>query len=362
MLIDLHTHSNASDGTDAPAGVVAAAGRAGLDVVALTDHDTTAGWAEASAAASPIGVAVVLGTEVSARARGVSVHLLSYLQDPAHPALVAELDHTREARLDRARAMVARLGKDFGLTWADVVAQTQPGTTVGRPHIADALVVLGTEVSAWARGVSVHLLSYLQDPDHPALIAELNRTRVARLDRARAMVERLGKDFGLTWADVVAQTQPDTTVGRPHIADALVALGAIPDRSAAFATLLLPRSKYYVPHYAPDVLDAIAAVRASGGVPVFAHPGADGRGRVVPDDVIEAMAGAGLAGLEVHHRDHSPAQVARLSALAERLGLLSTGSSDYHGAGKPNLIGENVTDPAVLAAIEEQGATRVVRP
>ena len=280
MLIDLHTHSNASDGTDTPAGVVAAAGRAGLDVVALTDHDTTAGWAEAASAASATGVAVVLGTEVSAR----------------------------------------------------------------------------------ARGVSVHLLSYLQDPDHPALVAELNRTRAARLDRAREMVERLGKDYGLTWADVVAQTQPGTTVGRPHIADALVVLGAIPDRSAAFATLLVPRSRYYVPHYAPDVLDAIAAVRASGGVPVFAHPGADGRGRVVPDDVIEAMAAAGLAGLEVHHRDHSPAQVARLAALADRLGLLSTGSSDYHGAGKPNLIGENVTEPAVLAAIEDQGATAVVRP
>jgi predicted metal-dependent phosphoesterase TrpH len=249
-------------------------------VVALTDHDTTAGWAEATQAAAATGVAVVLGTEVSARARGISVHLLSYLQDPAHPALRAEL----------------------------------------------------------------------------------TRTRTARLSRARTMVERLGQDFDLTWDDVVAQTRPDTTVGRPHIADALVARGVVADRSAAFAAMLVPRSKYYVPHYAPEVLDAVAAVRAAGGVPVFAHPGAQGRGRVVPDEVIEAMAVAGLAGLEVHHRDHSPEQVARLTALATRLGLLITGSSDYHGAGKPNRLGEHVTDPDVLAAIEEQGATAVVRP
>lgn len=279
MLIDLHTHSRASDGTDSPAGVVTAAAAAGLDVVGLTDHDTTAGWAEAAAAATSAGVALVRGTEVSARARGISVHLLSFLQDPAHPALLAELTRTRSARLDRARAMVDLLGPDYGLTWDDVIAQTVPGTTVGRPHIADALV---------ARGVVV-------------------------------------------------------------------------DRTAAFATMLLPRSKYYVPHYAPDVLDAVVAVRASGGVPVFAHPGADGRGRIVTDEVIEAMADAGLAGLEVHHRDHSPLQVARLTALAARLGLLITGSSDYHGAGKPNRIGENVTERAVLDAIEARGTTPVVR-
>ena len=280
MLIDLHTHSSASDGTDAPAGVLAAAARAGLDVVGLTDHDTTLGWDEAIGAVSVTGVAVVLGTEISAR------------------------DH----------------------------------------------------------GISIHLLSYLQDPNHPALAAELARTRAARLVRARTMVERLGVDFDLTWEDVVAQTSLDTTVGRPHIADALVAAGASADRSAAFASMLSPRSKYYVPHYAPGALDAVAAVRAAGGVPVFAHPGAQARGRVVSDSVIEDMVGAGLAGLEVHHRDHSPQQVARLTALAVRLGLLITGSSDYHGTGKPNRMGENVTDPAVLAAIEEQGTTAVVRP
>ncbi|NMR19008.1 PHP domain-containing protein [Cellulomonas fimi] len=280
MLIDLHTHSTASDGTDAPAAVVRAAAAAGVAVVALTDHDTTAGWDEAADAAREVGTALVRGTEVSALSHGISVHLLSYLQDPAHPALAAELE----------------------------------------------------------------------------------RTRTARLARARRMVELLGADYGLTWDEVVAQTEPDTTVGRPHIADALVASGVVADRSAAFTSLLTPRSRYYVPHYAPDVLDAVAAIRAAGGVPVFAHPGADGRGRVVPDAVIEAMADAGLVGLEVHHRDHTPAQAARLTRLAARLDLLVTGSSDYHGAGKPNRLAEHVTEPAVLAAIEERGTTPVIRP
>ncbi|GAA2719423.1 PHP domain-containing protein [Cellulomonas aerilata] len=280
MLIDLHAHSTASDGTDAPAGVVLAAAAAGLDVVALTDHDTTAGWADAAAQASVTGVTVVLGSEISAR---------------------------------------------------------------------------------WD-GISVHLLSYLHDPTHPALLAESSRTRAARLDRARTMVDHLAEDFGLTWEDVMAHTGADATVGRPHIADALVARGVVADRSAAFATMLVPSSRYYVPHYAPDAVDAVAAIRASGGVPVFAHPGADARGRVVPDVAVEQLADAGLAGLEVHHRDHDPRQRARLAALADRLGLLVTGSSDYHGTGKPNLLGENTTAPDVLDRIAEQGTTAVVRP
>ncbi|WP_298456037.1 PHP domain-containing protein [uncultured Cellulomonas sp.] len=280
MLIDLHAHSTASDGTDAPAGVVRAAAAAGLDVVALTDHDTTAGWDEATAEAHASGVTVVLGSEISAR---------------------------------------------------------------------------------WD-GISVHLLSYLQDPDHPALLAEMERTRQARLVRARTMVALLEEDYGLTWDEVMAQTGADATVGRPHIADALVARGVVTDRSAAFATLLVPSSRYYVPHYAPDAVDAVAAIRVAGGVPVFAHPGADVRGRVVPDAAVEQLVAAGLAGLEVHHRDHSPQQVARLTALADRLGLLVTGSSDYHGDGKPNGLGERSTAPDVLDRIAEQGTTAVVRP
>ncbi|MDQ0373099.1 PHP domain-containing protein [Cellulomonas humilata] len=280
MRIDLHTHSTASDGTGAPAQVVAEAAAAGLDVVALTDHDTTAGWPEAAAAAREHGIALVQGTEVSARAHGISIHLLSYLQDPTHPALTVELDRTREARLNRARAIVELLSADVPITWDDVLE-----------HSRDAVVV-----------------------------------------------------------------------GRPHIADALVALGIVPDRDAAFAYLLSAAGPYHVPHYAPDGPDAVRAIRAAGGVPVFAHPGADARGRIVPDRVFDRLAAAGLGGIEVDHRDHSPAQRERLTAIADRLGLLVTGSSDYHGTGKANRLGENLTAPEVLAAIEEQGATDVVRP
>lgn len=280
MRIDLHTHSSASDGTQEPGLLVEAAAAAGVDVLALTDHDTTAGWTEAADTALGVGVALVRGTEVSARSGGVSVHLLSYLHDPTHPAL-AEM---------------------------------------------------------------------------------LERTRAARLSRARTMVELLRADVGLTWDEVLATTAPGATVGRPHIADALVARGVVPDRNTAFSDLLTATSKYYVPHYAPEVLDAVLAIRASGGVPVFAHPGADGRGRVVPDAVIDAMVASGLAGLEVHHRDHSPAQRERLLAIAARHGLLVTGSSDFHGTGKDNRLGEFTTAPDVLAAIEEQGTLAVVRP
>ncbi len=278
VRIDLHTHSRASDGTQTPTELVTAARDAGLDVVALTDHDTTAGWDEAAAAAPVAGVALVRGTEVSARSHGVSVHLLSYLQDPAHPALAGELARARDSRVHRARSIVERMARDVPITWQDVQEQAR-----------DAVVV-----------------------------------------------------------------------GRPHIADALVALGVVPDRDAAFAHLLASSGPYHVDHYAPDAPAAVAAIRASGGVPVFAHPAADARGRIVPDRVFDELAEAGLAGLEVFHRDHSAEQRERLLRLADRLGLLVTGSSDYHGDGKANRLGENLTRPEVLDEIVRQGTTEVV--
>jgi predicted metal-dependent phosphoesterase TrpH len=269
--IDLHTHSTASDGTDTPAGVVAAAARAGLDVVALTDHDSFAGWAEAAQAARRHGVTLVPGAEISCRAEGISVHLLAYLPDPTHPGLLTEFERTRDDRI-------------------------------------------------W---------------------------------RAHRMVELIAVDYPLTWEDVLEQVEDGATVGRPHLADALVARGHVRDRDEAFGRVLASGSPYYVGHYAPEAADAVRMVRQAGGVPVMAHPLAARRGRVVSDRAIVALAEAGLAGLEADHRDHLPGERARLRALAAELGLLVTGSSDYHGTGKPNALGEHLTDPDVLAAIEE---------
>lgn len=280
MRIDLHTHSNASDGTDTPAQVMADAARAGLDVVALTDHDTTAGWDEAARSAAEVGITLVRGTEISTRSRGISVHMLSYLHDPA----------------------------DVELAERNEIART------------------------------------------------------AREQRARTMVELLAHDYPLTWDDVVAQTVPGTVIGRPHVADALVAGGFVADRSEAFANVLTADSRYYVPHLAPNTHDVVRTILAAGGVPVFAHPGADQRGRVVPDETIAELAAAGLAGLEVAHRDNSPQQRERLIRLAGELGLFTTGSSDYHGSGKPNRLGENVTAPEVFEEIEARGRLAVLRP
>lgn len=280
MRIDLHTHSNRSDGTQDPAELMAAAAAANLDVVALTDHDTVSGWEEAAGAVRASGVSLVRGAEISCSVGGITVHLLGYLFDPHDTALKEAFEQTRTSR-DR---------------------------------------------------------------------------------RARTMVERLSHDFPITWQDVVDQVEPGATLGRPHIADALVAHGIVPERSAAFEDLLHPRTKYYVHNTTLDPVDAVRMVRAAGGVTVFAHPGASVRGRTVGPEVIEAMARAGMAGLEVEHRDHTPEAKERLRSLAKDLGLVTTGSSDYHGSGKPNLLGENLTAPEVLEFIEAEGKLEVVRP
>jgi len=271
MKIDLHAHSTASDGTQSPAAVVKSADEAGLDVLALTDHDTTLGWDEAAASALDHGIALVRGIEISCQHQGISIHLLGYLQDPVAPGLLAELDRSRESR--------------------------------------------GT--------------------------------------RAERIVERLSADVPLQWDDVLAHIEPGATIGRPHIADAMVAKGIVSTRSEAFATYLKNGSAYYVSHYAPDPVRAVRLLGEAGGVAVMAHPFASIRGRVVSDSVIEAMAAAGMAGLEVCHRDHSGDQVRHGLDLAAALGLFVTGASDYHGEGKPNRLGENTTDPAVLAQIED---------
>ncbi|SFB91109.1 PHP domain-containing protein [Streptomyces aidingensis] len=143
MRIDLHTHSTASDGTDSPAELVRKAAEAGLDVVALTDHDTVAGHAEAARALPP-GLALVPGCELSCRYGDISLHLLAYLFDPGEPALARERELLRDDRVPRARAMVAKL-RELGVPvrWERVRELAGPQGTIGRPHIATAMVEAG---------------------------------------------------------------------------------------------------------------------------------------------------------------------------------------------------------------------------
>lgn len=280
MRIDLHAHSSVSDGTEPPEVVVAGARAARLDVLALTDHDSTAGWPAAEAAAAAAGITFVPGAELSCRHAGVSLHLLAYWFDPAEPALAAELARLRADRLGRTRAIVDRLAAD-----------------------------------GWP----------------------------------------------VTWPAVLARAGGAASVGRPHVADALVDAGAVADRDEAFARLLHSGSPYYVAQRALDPLRAVELVRDAGGVTVFAHPRAARRGRVVGDDVVAALAAAGLAGLEADHPDHTPADVAHLRGLAGDLGLLVTGSSDYHGAGQRAALGARRTEPEAFAALRAAAAAAARR-
>ena len=144
MRIDLHTHSDRSDGTDPPAELVRNARAAGLDVLAITDHDTTVGWDEAAETAEETGVSLVRGIEVSTRFAGHGVHLLAYLPDPAHPELVDELDRVLDGRDNRLPGILAKL-RDLGihLEAEDVRRLAGDAAALGRPHVADALVEAG---------------------------------------------------------------------------------------------------------------------------------------------------------------------------------------------------------------------------
>ncbi|SFL66907.1 PHP domain-containing protein [Geodermatophilus ruber] len=277
MRIDLHTHSSVSDGTETPAELLATARAAGLDVVALTDHDTTAGWAAAERA-RPAGLTVIPGMELSCR----------WLPDDAPP-------------------------------------------------------------------ISVHLLAYLFDPEHPQFAAERARLRAERLGRGERIALSLAEaGYPVVWEEIVARSGGGV-VGRPHVARALVEAGVVDSVDHAFATLLHHRSPHYVAKADTDVLAGIALVRAAGGVPVFAHGLATRRGRVVGDEAIAAMTEAGLLGLEVDHPDHDEQERAHLRGLARDLGLLVTGSSDYHGTNKTTPIGACTTAPDQLAELLARG-------
>ena len=269
--IDLHTHSTASDGTLTPARLVAAGAEAGLDVMAVTDHDTTGGWA-AAAAARPPGLSLVRGAELSCRWHG-----------------------------------------------------TEPATPL-------------------------HLLAYLFDPEEPELAAELARVRADREQRGERIVELLRADgVDISWPEVMGYAAGGS-VGRPHIAQALIRAGLVATTNEAFASRWLG-ARYLVPKADLDVFDAVRLVRAAGGVPVFAHPRATRRGRIVPDQLIVDLAAAGLFGLEADHEDHSPEEREHVRALAERLELVVTGSSDFHGTHKTVRLGAFTTTPEAYEKI-----------
>jgi predicted metal-dependent phosphoesterase TrpH len=277
VRIDLHTHSTASDGTDTPAELVATAAAAGLDVVALTDHDTTSGWG-AAVAALPPGLRLVRGAELSCR-------------------------------------------------------------------------------SADGRGghCTVHLLAYLFDPDADGVVAEQARARAERRRRLATMAARMAEDgFPVNPDELLAALPEDSTAGRPHIAMALVRAGMVSTVDEAFERFLNDRGRYYVPSSRAPVEASIETINAAGGVTVLAHAFARHRGTTVTAEVIKELAGAGLAGVEVDHPDHDAQARAALRDLADDLGLITTGSSDYHGTNKVLRLGQETTSPDMLAAIAER--------
>ncbi|MEO7260537.1 MAG: PHP domain-containing protein [Jatrophihabitantaceae bacterium] len=271
-MIDLHAHSTASDGSDTPAELVRNAVAAGLHTLALTDHDTTGGWDEATAAVGQLDVAFTLirGTEFSC------------------------------------------IYDDDGV---------------------------------WT---SLHLLGYLFDPDAEALKAERARLRESRLGRGEAIVDALvAAGYPISWQQVI-DIAGGGAVGRPHIGQALLQAGVVDSVTDAFAHLLSSSSPYYVPKLEMGVQRAIELVRQAGGVPVIAHPWARKRGQVLDEAALRSLAAAGLLGIEVDHLDHAGADRVRLAELAAELGLLSTGSSDYHGTRKSVRLGAETTSPQSL--------------
>ena len=286
VKIDLHTHSTRSDGLDTPSQLVTNAAKAGISVLALTDHDTVSGWDEARSKAQELGLGFVPGIEVTS---------------------VSDIER-------------------FGRTIR----------------------------------ISVHLLAYLPDPNHEALALVLGDTVATREARARAIVDKLSKEMPITWEMVLDHLDKGATIGRPAIADTLVTMKKVSDRSEAFEYYLSTDGPFYVSHSAVSTVEAIDLIGKAGGVSVIAHPlkgvGPDTSPEDLPLDHFEEMIQRGLSGIEVYHRDVPEAARSWLLGLASKHDLVVTGSSDYHGvAGKPNQLGENTTSGEMLDRIVKLG-------
>jgi predicted metal-dependent phosphoesterase TrpH len=280
-MIDLHTHTTCSDGTDSPRELINKALSQGIDVLAITDHDTTAGWSEARKAV-----------------RG------------------------------------------------------------------DIELVLGAEISCLTHdGISVHMLGLLFDENNAPMQKLLEETRDGRIPRMKKMIELMrAEGMNISMADVEAAMPPGATLGRPHLADALVKNGVIASRDEAFQGLLNNDSRFYVSHAAPTPEEAISVIRSAGGVAIIAHAFASHRGQILGAQDFQGLCDAGLNAIEVNHRDHSDSERGMLRAIAIEQNLVITGSSDYHGNGKLNSLGENSTDLEQWLRLESQAnARRVVK-
>jgi len=278
-MIDLHTHSNFSDGTDSPAELINKAHAAGLTTIALTDHDTVAGWDKAVERIRP-GLELVLGAEISCQTEdGISVHMLGLLFDRENEALATMMAATRDNRIGRMHKIIARL------------------TAAG---------------------------------------------------------------YEISMEDVEAELSDGATLGRPHLADALITKGYMKSREEVFSEVLHNDSPFYVAHYSPTPEVAIAHIKAAGGVAVIAHAMSSLRGRVVSPQSFTSYVDAGLDGIEIFHRDHTLPNRELLLDIAEEFDLVKTGSSDYHGNGKLNQLAEFHTAPAEFEKLESRADQRRV--
>ena len=278
-MIDLHTHTSYSDGTDTPSQLINKALAAGISVIGLTDHDSISGWQEASNALRA-GISLVPGAEISCQTPdGISVHILGLLFDSNNSELMNTLEKTRENRHGRMEKIIARINE---------------------------------------AGINI------------------------------------------TMNDVLEQLSDGATLGRPHLADALVKKGIVASRDEAFTQMLHNNSKYYVSHYSPTPEAAIKLIKDAGGVSVIAHPMASHRGRTISLDTFGSIIQAGLDGIEVDHRDHSPNEKLQLIKLANDSNLVMTGASDYHGNGKLNTLGEYTTSLEQWEKLESRSNARRV--
>jgi 3',5'-nucleoside bisphosphate phosphatase len=278
-MIDLHTHTNCSDGTDSPRELVNKAIVQGLEVLGISDHDTTSSWKEATESLRG-SLKLALGSEISClTSDGISVHMLGLLFDPQHQEMQQVLEETRDGRLPRMRKMIEKMRAE-------------------------------------------------------------------------------GMDISIE--DVEQAMPAGATMGRPHLADALVAKKIVKSRDEAFVDLLHNESRFYVSHAAPTPVEAIKLIRRAGGVAVIAHPFASHRGQILKAEDFSELVAAGLNGIEVDHRDQNPDERAMLRTIARDLDLVITGSSDYHGTGKLNSLAENHTHRGQWEKLESQANARRV--